>query len=356
MSLIRGNASAAAPTGAIQLFSADQTPEGYERLSGLALPPDIYARSQRVMLLDHSLPVAAHNYHWFNDPTSTEHVYAATGTSVYRLHLPTGQSEQLPAAPRDLGTGGQYVSGVCTRDGAAFYSVTSASTSTISTSYAFNAQTRAWTSISSTRSGMSLTLAYDESTNVVYQFGGYKYSASGNAHSYSVYAHDLSSNVIAELLDDSGAPVVAPAALNAGSAVVLGRYVLIACAGLRTFNLDTRTFRGTWVPPGTSTSSAMYVIRLTDAVALLSVAGAFYTVTLDEAGGVSIAAADIAGVGTGTWKLGTRGAAGLHGPTGGGVLLFNAPTTSSDGTTLGLCIAAGLDTAPNARVFYARKK
>lgn len=356
MSLIRGNASAAAPTGAIQLFSADQTPEGYERLSSLTLPPDIYARSQRVMLLDHSLPVAAHNYHWFNDPTSTEHVYAATGTSVYRLHLPTGQSEQLPAAPRDLGSGGQFVSGVCTRDGAAFYSVTSASTSTISTSYAFNAQTRAWTSISGTRSGMSLTLAYDESTHTVYQFGGYKYASAGNTQSYSVYAHDLTSNVITELTDDSGAPVVAPAALNAGSAVVLRSYVLIACSGLRVFDLTTKTFRSLGLPSGTTTSSAMYVARLSDTVALLSIAGTFHTVSLSDEGGWALAPADIAGVGTGTWKLGTRGAAGLHGPTGGGVLLFNAPTTSSDGTTLGLCIAAGLDTAPNARVFYARKK
>lgn len=354
MSIVKSSAGGAALPGTVSLFASHVVPDGYERLQSFVAPPDVFAASRRVVLLDNPLGVNAPDYHWFNDTTSVEHVYAASGTSLYRVHLPTGMREQLPPPPKDLGTGGAYVAGTPVRDGAVFYAVGSTASSTMGQGLYFNCNTRAWTSIAAP-SFMGVILAPDTNTGNVYLLGGYRYSSTGNTNSQAVQLADLTANTLTAAKDDSGNTITLPTAASSGQGVLVGRKILFFAPslGLRSLDLGTGITDTLPLPAGPATSVAS-LTKLDSKTVLFVIAGSFYTMTLGANGVWTTTTADVAGVGLAPWRVGVRGAASLTAQHGW-LLAHYDPTTAADSSLLGLLMLDGLSNPPNASVFYARK-
>ncbi|EPD46320.1 MULTISPECIES: hypothetical protein [Delftia] len=347
--------AASVPSGAVQLFFADAAPAGWQRVSAVRVPSDLYESSPCLTLLNYdsapggaALSALTGNSATVNDYTSTEHVYIAQNLSLRRQNLLTGVGTMCPNAPYSLPYSGSNYYALATPHGLFFYS-TSATSGLASTGVQrYTAHDSAWTGMANMPEfRSSYGLAYDATRDCAYLAGG---TATGGTTAYAtVFIHYPARN----LFERSTKPLPAPAAVVA--ACMYKKLLLLAVRrgpaaamepGYYAYDPDTGDcqllqFEGATPPvPGAKLSFT----AVGDSVFLN--AGTSLHAISRKSGSWKCSAVPVAGMST---LAGSATNYALQNPVHGACTLL--------ATTTGLYLLSlqGLDDVPTASYFYARK-
>lgn len=357
---ITSKAAAGFPAGAVQLFSADETPAGWERMSTWRLPDDVYESSPCLTLLNYDAAPGGARVSDLNssaivvDPTSAEHVFIAyTSTSLRRQHLLTGVGTMCAASPWSFGYSSP--SGFVSTPHGLFVYAASAGGPVGVAVLKYSVVDNAWTNMSrlpsSTSYGGSFGAVYDSAHDCTYLVGGSGVGAS--TYFAHVFAHYLARNEFVTLPSLPAPAYVLASCMFEGLVLFVARSTGTAgtlAAGFYTYD------------PATGTCTQ---IEFEGAAPVLPTVRVHLTVhkgrVFMNGGSVGGGLAVLSRKPSGAWTFKQIAVAGLPGlnaqvgyPGLATPVLGNC-TLSTTTTGLYLLNLEGLETAPTATYFYARK-